>query len=144
VYIPAKSDYALRAMAVLATADGPLSADAVASAQGLPTDFLRTVLNALQRAGLLTSRRGTDGGYRLARPADAITAADVLRAVSGPLAEVRGLRPEDAEGLQPLWVAVRAALRSVLEHVTIADLAAGRLPRAIQRLVDDPDAWTSR
>ena len=146
MYIPAKADYALRALVTLARADGPLTADAVATAEGLPADFLRNVLNELQRTGLVQSRRGSDGGYRLARPASEVTTADVIRAVSGPLAEVRGLRPEhdDAGNLQPLWIAVRASLRSVLEHVTIADLAANRLPRRIQKLVDDPDAWTSR
>ena len=146
MYIPAKADYALRALAILAAEDRPLSADAVATAEGLPPDFLRNVLNELQRAGLVQSRRGADGGYRLARPAREITTADVMRAVSGPLAEVRGLRPEDADAgkLQPLWIAVRASLRSVLEHVTVADLAADRLPAKVRKLVDDPDAWRSR
>jgi Rrf2 family protein len=150
MYISAKSDYALRALVTLASHDGPMTADALARAQGLPVGFLERILLDLRHAGLLASQRGADGGWRLARPAKTITPAEVMRAVDGPLAEVRGLRPEATsyEGaavhLQSLWVAVRASIRTVLERVTVADLATGKFPRHVQQLLDAPDAWLPR
>jgi len=150
MYISAKVDYAVRAMCTLAATEGPTTAEALATAQGLPPKYLEAILNDLRRGGLLTSQRGAEGGYRLAREAGEITVADVIRIIDGPLAEVRGLRPEAAsyqgaaEHLQDVWVAVRAGLRSVLEEVSVADIAAGALPEAVTRLTDDPDAWQSR
>ncbi len=148
MYISAKVDYAVRALCTLAAADErPVTAEALAISQGLPAKFLESILNDLRRAGLLRSQRGSDGGYRLSRRADSITVADVMRPLDGPLAEVRGLRPEAAnyegaaEYLQNVWVAVRASLRSVLETVTLADIVAGKLPRAVEKLTADPDAW---
>lgn len=147
VHIPAKVDYGLRALLSLAVAGGPRTTEALAEDQGLPPRFLGAILAELRRAGLVASQRGSEGGYRLARPASEITAADVIRVLDGPLAEVRGLRPEAAtydgaaEHLQQVWVAVRAGLRQVLEHVTLADIAHGRLPRSVERLTADPDAW---
>ena len=115
VHIPAKVDYAMRALLTLAAAEGePATADALAASQGLPSKFLGSILNELRRAGIVASQRGAEGGYRLASPANSITFADVMRALDGPLAEVRGLRPEAtqyegaAERLQDVWVAVRA------------------------------------
>ncbi len=150
MYISAKVDYAVRALCTLADADGrPVTAEAMARSQGLPAKFLESILNDMRRAGLLLSQRGADGGYRLARPAEAITVAEVIRPLDGPLAEVRGLRPEAAsyEGsaarLQDVWVAVRASLRSVLEQVSIADIVSGELPTAVHKLTTDPDAWLS-
>ena len=150
MYISAKVDYAVRALCTLAASDTPLTSEALAEAQGLPAKFLESILNDMRRAGLLTSQRGPDGGYRLARPADEITVADVIRRLDGPLAEIRGLRPEAAayggaaEHLQAVWVAVRASLRSVLDDVTIAGIASGELPESVTRLTADPDAWRSR
>lgn len=151
MYISAKVDYAVRALCTLADADGrPVTADALAQSQGLPSKFLESILNDMLRAGLLVSQRGAEGGYRLSRPAAKITVAEVIRPLDGPLAEVRGLRPEatsyqgSAEHLQDVWVAVRASLRSVLEEVTIADIVAGELPRSVRKLTTDPDAWLSR
>ncbi len=148
MYISAKVDYAVRAMCTLAAADDrPVTAESLSQAQHLPAKFLESILNDLRRAGLLRSQRGAEGGYRLARPAGTITVADIMRPLDGPLAEVRGLRPEATEydgaaaDLQKVWVAVRANLRSVLEGVTVADIAAGRLPRRIGKLTEDPDAW---
>ena len=121
----------MRALLTLAAADGePATADALAASQGLPSKFLGSILNELRRAGIVASQRGAEGGYRLARPASSITFADVMRALDGPLAEVRGLRPEAttyegaAERLQDVWVAVRASLRNVLEHITLEDVVA--------------------
>jgi Rrf2 family protein len=153
VKVSAKADYAVRAGAELAAAEGaerPLKAEAIASAQGIPPRFLENILADLRHAGLVQSQRGTDGGHRLARPAAEITVADVIRAVDGPLAAVRGERPEDvtyegaAAPLQRVWIAVRKNLREVVEHVTLADLAAGRVPPAVETKADDPDAWVTR
>ena len=151
MYISAKVDYAVRALCTLAEAGGaPVTAEALARAQGLPAKFLESILNDMRRAGLLTSQRGPDGGYRLARAATAITVADVMRPLDGPLAEIRGMRPEAAtyagaaEHLQAVWVAVRASLRSVLDEVTIAAIVSGELPETVQHLTSDPEAWRSR
>ena len=141
----------MRALLTLAAHDGgPLTADKLAGAQSLPVKFLENILVDLRRGGLVRSQRGAEGGYRLARPAADITAADVLRLVDGPLAEVRGVRPEaaaydgPAEHLQEVWVAARASLRSVLDNVSLADIASGRLPKVVARLAADPDAWRAR
>ncbi|HUS62036.1 MAG TPA: Rrf2 family transcriptional regulator, partial [Acidimicrobiales bacterium] len=130
MYISAKVDYATRALAALAASpDGaPMTGDAVAEAQRLPVRYVENLLVELRRSGFVTSQRGNAGGYRLARPAGEISVADVMRAVDGPLAEVRGLRPDQmtyegaAEHLQHVWVAVRAGLRQVLDSVTIAHI----------------------
>lgn len=150
--ISAKADYAVRAAIELAVAgnERPTKGDAVAQAQGIPLKFLENILADMRHAGLVTSRRGAEGGYWLARPADDITVADIIRAVEGPLATVRGGRPEDvdysgtAEPLQKVWIGVRAALRSVVEQVTLADLASGKLPKGVESLVKDPEAWLTR
>jgi Rrf2 family protein len=147
VHIPAKVDYGLRALLSLTAAGSARTTEALAEDQGLPPRFLGAILADLRRAGLVASQRGAEGGYRLARQPQAITAADVIRALDGPLAEVRGFRPEattyegSAEHLQEVWVAVRASLRQVLEQVTLADIASGKLPKHVERLTADPDAW---
>jgi Rrf2 family protein len=150
--ISAKVDYAVRAAVQLAAADGdrPTKGDAIAQAQGIPLKFLENILSDLRHAGLVRSQRGAEGGYWLNRPASEITIADVIRAVEGPLASVRGQRPEDisyegaAEPLAKVWIAVRASLRSVAEHVTLADVAAGDLPDHVVALANDPEAWVTR
>jgi Rrf2 family protein len=149
--ISARADYAVRAAVELATApEGPTKGEAIAQAQGIPLKFLENILGDLRHAGIVRSQRGAEGGYWLARPADQITVADVIRAVEGPLASVRGGRPEDveyagaAEPLARVWIAVRASLRSVVERVTLADIAAGRLPARIDKLAEDPEAWVTR
>jgi Rrf2 family protein len=122
----------------------------LAEAQGLPAKFLEGILAELRRSSIVTSARGSEGGYRLARPADEITIADVMRAIDGPLAEIRGERPEQTsyEGaaihLQEVWIAVRASLRSVLEATTLADVASGELPDNVRAMAKDPDAWLPR
>jgi Rrf2 family protein len=150
VQIPAKADYAIRALLMLATAEGSISADHLAHDQGLPPKFLGSILSDLRRGGIVTSQRGAEGGFKLARPANEITIADVLRVLSGPLAGVRGMRPETLEyegaaaHLRDVWVAVRASLRAVLEHVTIADVVSGDLPPAVTELTKEDDAWHTR
>jgi Rrf2 family protein len=148
VHISAKVDYAVRALLVLAEAGGgAVPSERLATTQDLPRQFLQNILNQLRRAGLVTSQRGSEGGYRLARPASEISVADVMRAVEGPLAEVRGDRPEaavyrgSAEHLQEVWVAVRSSLRSVLENVSLAQVVAGDLPPEVRSFTSDPDAW---
>lgn len=141
----------MRALLLLATDETakPVKGHWLAKEQGIPLKFLENILLELRNAGIVASQRGAEGGYWLARKADEVTMAEVIRAVDGPLAHVRGLRPETtsyegaAEHLQQVWIAVRASLRSVLEKVTLADVASGRLPRVIQRLTDDPDAWVA-
>lgn len=147
----AKVDYALRAAAELATAGGvPLKREAIAAAQDIPVPFLEQILLALKRAGIVRTRRGPEGGYWLARPPGEVTLADVIRAVEGPLANVQGARPEDVEyagaatALRDVWIAVRASMRAVLDEVTLAELAAGRLPDGIADLTRDPAAWLPR
>lgn len=150
--ITARVDYAVRAMVVLAghPPGVPMKADAIAESQGVSGAFLDQILAQLRRAGLVASQRGADGGFRLSRPAETITPADVIRAVDGPLADLHGAAPEDAHApeaaaaVRDLWVATRAALRMVLETVTIADLAAGALPGPVQDLISDPAAWSRR
>jgi Rrf2 family protein len=149
--ISAKADYAVRAAVQLAaSADGPTKGDAIAQSQGIPLKFLENILGDLRQAGLVRSQRGSDGGYWLNRPPEEITVADVIRAVEGPLAAVRGRRPEDvaydgpAEPLIQVWIAVRANLRAVVEQVTLADVAAGRLPEHVRELAGDPEAWVTR
>ena len=148
--VSAKADYAVRAAVELAAAgDGPVKGERIAQAQSIPPNFLENILSDLRIAGLVASRRGQEGGYWLAQPAERISVADVIRAVDGPLANVRGIRPEQveyggtAEPLRDVWVAVRASLRNVLEHVTLADLARGELPGVVRTLTRDPDAWTA-
>jgi len=148
VRVSAKVDYAVRAAAELAAAGpGPVKGEAIAQAQGVPLKFLENILGELRHAGLVRSQRGTEGGYWLAKPAEEITIADVIRAVEGPLASVRGEPPESvryggaAQALGILWVAVRANLRAVLEEVTVADVAAGDLPDIVDEITSDPAAW---
>ena len=148
--IPAKADYAIRALLTLAASEDSISAEHLAEEQGLPAKFLGTILSDLRRGGMVTSQRGPEGGFKLARDPDQIMIADILRVVSGPMAGVRGMRPEtleyggEATHLRDVWVAVRASLREVLEHVTLGQVLRGELPAAVTRFTDDPDAWITR
>jgi Rrf2 family protein len=146
--VSAKADYAIRAAVELAAAgDGPVKGDRIAKAQGIPANFLENILADLRNAGIVGSRRGAEGGYWLARPAEEVSLADVIRAVDGPLANVRGVRSDQleyegsAKALEQVWIAVRASLRGVLEQVTLADVARGELPGHVRELAADPDAW---
>jgi Rrf2 family protein len=150
--ISAKAEYAVRAAVELAAADGakPLKAARIAEAQEIPLPFLENLMGDLRQAGVVRSHRGPEGGFSLDRPAEEVTLADVIRAVDGPLASVRGDRPENtsysgpAEPLTRVWIAVRASLRSVLEATTLEDVVRGRLPEPVQALAKDPDAWKRR
>ncbi|MGH9137663.1 MAG: RrF2 family transcriptional regulator [Acidimicrobiales bacterium] len=153
--VTAKVDYAVRALMAIAAIERQrpcvaVKRDAIAAAEAIPPAYLEDILRSMRNGRLVRSQRGAEGGWRLARPPEAISVADVIRVVEGPLANVRGLRPhelaaEDAnEARVRLWVAVRTALRSVLEHVTIAHLVDGRLPADVDALADTPDAWSSR
>lgn len=152
--VSARTDYAVRALLMLAEAQhsnaGLKSAVWLAEQQRLPVKFLEAILTDLKRAGLLESRRGQSGGHLLARPASQIMVGDVFRAVDGPLAEVRGQRPQDttytgvAEHLPTVWVATRAALRRVLDEVSIEAVLTGELPEHVVGLANAPDAWRNR
>ncbi|MFJ9741239.1 RrF2 family transcriptional regulator [Streptomyces sp. NPDC101166] len=147
--ISARADYAVRAVLELAVRQGgdPVKAESVSDAQGIPHKFLEGILGDLRRGGIVESRRGGGGGYRLAREPGSITVADVIRAVDGPIVSVRGERPTGltytgtAEPLLPLWIALRANVRKILEGVTVADIAAGALPEPVRALAAEPAAW---
>ncbi|HLL67685.1 MAG TPA: Rrf2 family transcriptional regulator [Micromonosporaceae bacterium] len=164
--LSARVDYALRAMAELAAATGAapdaavpaagdepvrsarlVTADRLAAVQEIPPKFLESILLQLRRGGIVTAQRGPEGGYRLARPADEISLADIIRVIDGPLANVRGHRPEElgyhgaAASLQEIWIALRASEREILELVTIDDVATGKMPDRVRDLSADPRAW---
>jgi Rrf2 family protein len=151
VRVSAKTDYAIRAALELAAAedDKPVKGERIATAQAIPLRFLENILMQLRHAGLVESRRGADGGYRLARPPTEVSLADVIRAIDGPLANVSGARPETlgfdgvAEPMRDVWIAVRASLRGVLEHIMLADVVSGTLPQSVRELLRDEEAWVS-
>jgi Rrf2 family protein len=154
--ITAKVDYAVRAATELARhhldAGGraPMKGEAIATRQAIPVRFLESILAELRRAGIVGSQRGAEGGYWLARPPEEVSVADLIRAVEGPLADVHGTPPEELEyagaaaELQTVWIATRAALRSVLEATTLTDIVARELPAHLHDLADAPDAWSRR
>jgi Rrf2 family protein len=152
MHVTAKADYAVRAVVELASGsrDSPRKVDELAQAQGIPVSFLENILTQLRSSGIVRSQRGPEGGYWLAQPPEEVNLAQVIRAVEGPLVGVRGLRPEEvvyegsAESLQQVWLALRANLRKVLEHVTLADVASGKLPKDIVALTKQEEAWETR
>lgn len=148
--VTSRADYGVRAAIFLARhADEPVKAETIAAGIEAPRKFLDAILAELRVAGIVRSQRGSAGGYRLARPAEQIAVADIMRATEGPLAQVRGESAEELEypeslaALQEVWVAVRAAVRDVLEGVTVADVASGALPDRVRRLAVDPESWES-
>lgn len=149
--ISARADYAVRALLCMAEHEPDLvNVDTIVTEQGLPRKFIESILAQLRRAGLVRAQRGASGGYLLSAPSTEITVGGILRAVDGPLAEVRGLRPHEttytgaAEHLPEVWVATRASLRRVLDETTLAQVLTGRLPRQVARLNEAPDAWLPR
>jgi Rrf2 family protein len=152
MHVTAKADYAVRAVVELANSkqDSPRKVDEVAQAQGIPVSFLENILTQLRSTGIVRSQRGPEGGYWLAQPAEEVNLAQIIRAVEGPLVGVRGQRPEEieyvgsAESLQQVWIALRANLRKVLENVTVAQVAAGKLPKEVVALTREEEAWQTR
>ena len=152
MHVTAKADYAVRAVVELAGSSqgSPRKVDDVATSQAIPVSFLENILTQLRSAGVVRSQRGPEGGYWLALAPAELTLADVIRAVEGPLVGVRGQRPEEiaytgsAEQLQQVWIALRASLRKVLEEVTVADVASGKLPRSVLALTKAEAAWETR
>ena len=152
--VSAKADYAVRAMVELAASgaseESPAKGEVVAAAQAIPLRFLENILGELRVHGLVQSRRGAEGGYWLARGTDDITLAEIIRAVEGPLATVRGEPAEEVEyrggsvPLREVWLALRANIRQVLETVTLADVVSGSLPEPIPALAEHPDAGEQR
>ncbi len=152
MHVTAKADYAVRAVVELVNSSqsSPRKVDEVAQAQNIPVSFLENILTQLRSSGIVRSQRGPEGGYWLAQPADEVNLANIIRAVEGPLVGVRGQRPEEieyvgsAESLQQVWIALRANLRKVLERVTVADVAAGKLPKDVLALTREEQAWQTR
>ena len=152
MHVTAKADYAVRAVVELVGSgpDSPRTVDSVAKAQGIPISFLLNILPQLRSSGIVRNQRGSAGGYWLARPPGEIHLAAIIRAVEGSLVTVRGQRPEEleyvgaTETLQQVWVALRANLRKVLEHVTVADVSAGKLPKDVLALTRRGEAWQTR
>ena len=149
--VPARVDYAVRAMLELAAAHPErIRRDELAARQGLPTRYLEAIMRDLAQHRLVVGRRGVTGGYELTRAPGEITVGDVARAVDGPLALVVQQRPEamsyhgSSRHLAQRWVALRAAMRSVMDHVTLADLVAGELAPEVRTLLDDEAAWRAR
>jgi len=146
--LSARVDYALRAVSELAAANAPRTVEQLSEAQHIPTKYLESILGELRRTGLLRSQRGPEGGYRLSRPAAEISIADVIRALDGELANVRGSRPENlayvgaAAPLQEVWIALRASERTILEGVTLAHVVSGEMPKQVAALVANPSAWS--
>jgi Rrf2 family protein len=150
--ISAKVDYAVRAAVELAavTEEGPVKGDTIAEAQDIPLKFLENILGELKHVGIVSSRRGAQGGYWLNRPAEEVTLGDIVRAVEGPLASVRGEAPEDlkyrggAMPLQKVWIALRANIRAVMDRVTLAEVVSGELPEEVRELSEPAEAWDPR
>lgn len=151
MHLSARADYALRAAIELAASEGGhVTSEQLARAQQIPAKFLEAILTQLRRAGLVRSQRGPEGGFWLARAADEISLADIIRAIDGPLLGVRGERPEDlgytgsAEPLKTVWIALRANERAILEEVTLAHLVKNDLPDRVRQLAGSPESWTGR
>jgi Rrf2 family protein len=151
VRVSAKTDYAVRALLELAVAGhGPVKGERLAESQAIPLKFLENILTDLRHAGIIRAQRGAEGGYWLARDPGDVTVGEVIRAVDGPLASVRGEAPEDvayegaAQNLRTVWVALRASMRSVVDEITLEDVVNDRLPSRVRRLTESPDAWSRR
>lgn len=155
MHVSARVDYGTRALIELAEAwqhdpSRLTKGDELAGRQDIPMKFLEGILRQLRNAGIVASQRGADGGYRLDRDPASVSIADVVRALDGPLAAVRDLRPEDIDysgaaiHLREVWVALRAAMREVLENTSLADVRDGALAEGVRALLDDPQAWRRR
>jgi Rrf2 family protein len=155
MHVSARADYGMRAALELTASyqRDParlVKGEAIATAQDIPLKFLEGILRQLRQAGIVASQRGAEGGYRLDRDPSEVSIADIVRALDGPLAAVRGQRPEDlhyagaSEHLREVWIAVRASMRHVLETITLADVASGQLSDEVAALLAEPGAWKRR
>lgn len=153
MYVSARADYGMCAVVELARAYTKSSvqlvtSDQIARSQHIPAKFLEGILRELRQANIVTSKRGPEGGYRLASPPHTISVADVVRALDGPLAAVRGQRPEDViypdSSLVDVWIALRAAMRSVLEEITMDQVLNGQFSSEIEKLINSPGARQRR
>ena len=152
MHVTAKADYAVRAVVELSDSSqaSPRKVEDIAQSQSIPVSFLENILTQLRSSGVVRSQRGPEGGYWLAHAPEDVNLAQIIRAVEGPLVGVRGQRPEEieyagsAEALQQVWIAVRANLRAVLEQVTVADVAGGKLPKDVIALTKGEEAWQTR
>lgn len=150
--VSVRADYAVRAVIELAAVDGhgPVSAEHIGGIQNIPPKFLQTILAELKQAGIVTSQRGSCGGFVLARDPSLITLGDILRVTDGPLARVADYRPDQldysghAAALGAVWVAQRAYIRDVLDEVSVADVCRGELPAVVTRQSERPEAWLPR
>lgn len=146
-----RGEYALRAMLALGlhAEDSVVRIQAIADEQRIPKRFLEQILNDLKDAGVVTSRRGIQGGYRLARPADGITLAEIIRHIDGPLAPVSCVSQKfyepctcpdpDRCGIRSVMREVRDAVSDMLEGVTLAELCRRTRALAVAREVPGPD-----
>lgn len=155
IHVSARADYGVRALLELTVEyrqnpDRLITTEIIAERQSIPAKYLESILRQLRTSGIVDSRRGAEGGYRLARPPETITMAEALRALDGPLAAVKGVAPEHidypapATHLREVWVALRMSLRHVLEGLTLSDVAQGAWSSEISALISEPDAWTRR
>jgi len=155
VHVSAKVDYGMRALLELAAKYGQdptalVKGEYIAESQGIPVKFLEGILRQLRQSGIVASQRGAQGGYRLDRRPSEVTIAEVIRALDGPLAAVRGQRPEDLDytgtstHLREVWIALRASMRHVLETITLADVVDNTMPGEVSSMLSEPGAWQRR
>ncbi len=142
--ISTKGDYATRALQDLAMhyAEGPVPIEAIARRQSLPVRYLEQLLLTLKRAGFLTSKRGVNGGYFLAKPPREITLGQILRAVDGPIAPIFCVSepPREHCGQEPscvlrdVWTEVRDAVSAIVDHTTLEDICERIRTRTTERV----------
>jgi Rrf2 family protein len=151
--VSAKVDYALQAVIEIARATvrhEVISAEVIAQRHDIPEKFLEGILTSLRKARLINSYRGPSGGYELARPAQQVNVADVIRAIDGPLAAVRGMPPEEikyqanVQHVADVWIATRVALREVLESISIAQIIEGQFDPQVKKKLEKKDARKRR
>jgi Rrf2 family protein len=153
VKITAAVEYAMQALLEIAdpaNQNRPVTAKEIAKSQNISVKFLESILTKLKQGSILVSVRGPAGGYQLAREPVAISVADVIRCIEGPLAAVGEKAPElakykgSAKHLTNAWIATRVGLREVLEEISLANLIAGKFPKDISALLNKKDAWKRR
>jgi Rrf2 family protein len=153
MYVSARADYGMCAVLELARSyqispEKLVTSEFIAHENDIPAKFLEGILRELRRANIVSSRRGPEGGYRLAVAPDSISVADVIRALDGPLAAVKGQRPEDVihrtSALGDVWIALRASMRAVLEEISVSQALDGSFNPKILALINSPGARQRR